>query len=233
MAQATIRQARAPVPTISGDSVLCLGTAGRLTASVSGPISYRWNTGATTASISITQGGRYTVRATSPAGCQQQASYRVRTAAAVPGFTLGADTTLCDGDRLVLSGPTGSGLRYLWSDGSTGQRLTALVAGTYSLRVSTACGSVQVSRVVSPRDCLKVPNIITPNHDALNDLFAVEGLRGDGWSLDVYNRWGGTVLHTASYHNDWGTNAAPGVYYVLLRRASTGYSYKGWVEVRP
>jgi hypothetical protein len=156
----------------------------------------------------------------------------VRAAAAVPSFTLGADTTLCEGDRVVLRGPSGSGLRYQWSDGSTGQQLVASTAGTYSLRVSNTCGTAQATRVVSTRDCLNVPNIITPNHDKLNDLFTVEGLRGDDWSLDVYNRWGGTVLHTTSYHNDWGTNAAPGVYYVLLRRASTGYTYKGWVEVR-
>jgi hypothetical protein len=231
-AQTTIRQARAPMPVISGDSVLCPATAGQLTATAVGTVSYRWNTGATTASISITQGGTYTVTATSPASCQQQASFRVRAAAAVPSFTLGADTTLCEGDRVVLRGPSGSGLRYQWSDGSTGQQLVASTAGTYSLRVSNTCGTAQATRVVSTRDCLNIPNIITPNHDRLNDLFTVEGLRGDDWSLDVYNRWGGTVLHTTSYHNDWGTNAAPGVYYVLLRRASTGYTYKGWVEVR-
>jgi hypothetical protein len=231
-AQTTIRQARAPMPVISGDSVLCPTTAGQLTATAVGTVSYRWNTGVTTASISITQGGTYTVTATSPAGCQQQASFRVRAAAAVPSFTLGADTTLCEGDRVVLRGPSGSGLRYQWSDGSTGQQLVASTAGTYSLRVSNTCGTAQATRVVSTRDCLNIPNIITPNHDKLNDLFTIEGLRGDDWSLDVYNRWGGTVLHTTSYHNDWGTNAAPGVYYVLLRRASTGYTYKGWVEVR-
>lgn len=47
----------------------------------------------------------------------------------------------------------------------------------------------------------------------------------------MYDRWGRTVLHTDSYRNDWGTDATPGIYYVLLQRASTGDRHKGWVEV--
>ena len=56
-------------------------------------------------------------------------------------------------------------------------------------------------------------------------------MQGNDWSLDIYNRWGRAELRTDSYHNDWGATAAAGLYYVLLRRPSTGYSYKGWVEV--
>lgn len=231
VAQATIRRARVYAPTISGDSVLCLGATARLVASAGGPVAYLWNTGATTASISVTQAGTYTVMATSAAGCPQQARIRVRAGLAAPAFTLGADTTLCEGSSLTLNGPNGPGLRYLWSDGSTGRQLTAATAGTYSLRVSSECGSTQVARIISPKSCLLVPNIITPNNDARNDVFVVQGLVGNDWSLDIYNRWGRPVLHTDSYRNDWGSDAAAGIYYVLLRRASTGYSYKGWVEV--
>lgn len=234
VAQATIRAARSYAPTISGDSILCGSGGGRLTASAAGPVTYRWNTGATTASIAVTQPGVYTVTATSAAGCSApQASFRVRTGRVAPTFTLGADTTLCESNTLTLSGPAGVGLRYLWSDGSTGRQLTVAAAGTYSLRVSTECTTTTAARVVGQRPCLLVPNIITPNHDARNDAFVVQGLTGTDWSLDVYNRWGRAVLHTDSYRNDWGPEAAPGLYYVLLRRASTGYSYKGWVEVVP
>ena len=231
MAQATIRTARTYPVAISGDSILCGTSAGRLTAAATGPVAYRWSTGATTASIAVTQAGVYSVTATSAAGCPQQASYRVRTGLATPTFTLGADTTLCEGETLTLRGPAGAGLRYLWSDGSTSQQLTVATAGSYSLRVSSQCGSTQAARTVAPRNCLLVPNVITPNNDAHNDHFVVQGLVGSDWSLDVYNRWGRPVLHTDSYRNDWGHDAAPGMYYVLLHRASTGYRYKGWVEV--
>ncbi|MGI4833476.1 MAG: LamG-like jellyroll fold domain-containing protein [Janthinobacterium lividum] len=233
-AQVRVRVLALPTVLIGGDSVLCPGATAQLATFVgnaTSPLTYRWNTSATTASLPVTQAGTYSVTVTNAAGCAQQASYRVRTALAAPTFTLGADTTLCDGETLTLRGPAGAGLRYLWSDGSTNRLLTVATAGSYSLRVSSQCGTTQAARVVAPRNCLLVPNIITPNHDARNDLFVVQGMAGSDWSLDVYNRWGRPVLHTDSYRNDWGQDAAPGMYYVLLRRASTGYSYKGWVEV--
>lgn len=72
---------------------------------------------------------------------------------------------------------------------------------------------------------------VTANADSYNDRFAVKGLSGPGWQLDVHTRWGQRVLHTGNYANDWGADAAPGPYYVLLQRPATGYRYKGWVEV--
>jgi hypothetical protein len=53
--------------TASGPVVFCQGGSVRLTAS--GGASYRWNTGATTASITVSAGGSYSVTATSAAGC--------------------------------------------------------------------------------------------------------------------------------------------------------------------
>lgn len=216
---------------ISGDTALCPGATARLTAAA-GAAAYRWNTGATTAGIIVTQAGTYTVSATTTSGCVQQASVRVRAAVGVPKFSLGPDTTLCDGETLVLSGPAGPGLRYLWSDSSTGARLTVGRAGVYSLRVSNNCGLEQVNRTVGYRPtCVVVPNIITPNNDATNDLFAVQGLSGEAWELNIYNRWGRAVFQTSNYRNTWGREAPAGIYYVLLHQASTSYTYKGWLEV--
>ena len=230
-AQAVVGLAPAPTVAIGGDSVLCAGAPARLTAMATNATAYRWSTGATTASIDVTQAALYTVLVTSAGGCTQQAARRVRAGLAAPIFALGADTTLCEGNALTLSGPAGAGLRYQWSDGSTGQQLLVAAAGTYTLQVITECGTTQSSRTVEERSCLTVPNVFTPNGDHFNEQFVVQGLTGNDWSLDVYDRWGRAVLHTSSYHNDWGQDAAPGVYYVLLRRPSTGYSYKGWVEV--
>ena len=230
-AQSTIRQARSPTPLISGDSVICPATAARLIVTSSIPATYRWSTGATTSSIAVAQGGTYSVTATSAAGCEQQTSHRVRATVAVPRFSLGADTTLCEYEQLILSGPSGSRLRYQWSDGSTGSQLLVRNAGVYSLRVSNECGTVQATRTITGRNCIVVPNIVTPNNDTFNDFFAVQGLRGDDWELAIYNRWGRTVLQTRNYHNNWGSEAPAGIYYVLLHRTGTAFTYKGWVEV--
>ncbi|MDO7853442.1 LamG-like jellyroll fold domain-containing protein [Hymenobacter convexus] len=229
----TVRAVAAPGLAIAGDSVVCAGTSTSLTATATGATAYRWSTGATTPTLPVTQPGAYTVTATYGSGCTVSASRTVRLNAAglPPVFSLGADTTLCEGDQLLLQGPTGNALRYQWSDGSTSRQLLAQTSGRYTLRVFTACGEQSASRTVAVASCLKVPNIVTANGDKHNDQFAVQGLKGEGWTLEVYNRWGRAVFQTANYRNDWGADAAPGVYYVLLRRPATGFVYKGWLEV--
>jgi hypothetical protein len=77
---------------------------------------------------------------------------------------------------------------------------------------------------------LVIPNIITLNDDRLNDRFRIAGLTGV-WTLQVYNRWGDQVFSTDSYGNDWGGEAAAGVYYYLLRQPATAATYTGWLEV--
>ena len=228
----TVRAAAVPMLAIGGDSTVCIGGSTTLTATAAGATAYRWNTGATTPTLAVTQPGRYTVTATYAPGCTTTAQREVRLDPASPAaFSLGADTTLCEGGQLLLQGPAGPALRYQWSDGSTGRQLLVQAAGRYTLRVLATCGEQTAARTVAVRPCLNIPNIITANADARNDLFAVQGLRGEGWALEVYNRWGRSVYQTANYHNEWGLNAAPGLYYVLLRRPATSFTYKGWLEV--
>jgi hypothetical protein len=149
-----------------------------------------------------------------------------------PPVAISGDSAVCGGTtgRLVATATGATG--YRWSTGATTATLSGVAPGTYTVTATFAGGCTSTAtRVVVEGTCVLVPNIITPNNDAQNDLFTVKGLAGNDWSLDIYNRWGRAVLHSSSYHNDWGAEAAPGMYYVLLRRASTGYSYKGWVEV--
>ena len=228
----TVRTTPPPVLTIAGDSTLCPGGATTLTAAAPGATAYRWTTGATTPSLAISQPGTYGVTVTYGLGCTVAGRREVRlNAAAPPAFVFGADTTLCEGDQVLLQGPAGPALRYQWSDGSTSRQLLVQTAGRYSLRVFTTCGEQNAARNVAVRSCLLVPNVVTANADNRNDYFAVRGLKGEGWALDVYNRWGRAVFQTANYHNEWGLDAAPGLYYIMLRRPATSYQYKGWVEV--
>ena len=219
-----------PVAAIVGDSVLCAGGSVRLTATPPA-LSYAWNTGATTPGVTVTQPGLYSVVATYSNGASSTARFLVQLVPAVPPFSLGADTVLCDGSAFVLRSPAPavSGLRYTWSDGSSAPTLTVREPGLYSLRL-IGCDTRTASRRIAYRPCLVIPNIITPNQDRLNDQFHVVGLTG-AWTLQVYNRWGRLVFSTDSYRNDWGSDAPPGVYYYLLRQPATAATYKGWLEV--
>ena len=220
------------VATIGGDSLLCPGRSVVLTAQASGATGLLWTTGATTPSVTVSQPGTYAVVATYPGGCTSRAQWRVRAVPAVPAFSLGRDTTVCEGSALVLTAPAGlaPGVAYQWSTGATTPTVQVAQAGTYSVQLVTVCDVRTVSRTVRHRPCLTIPTIVTANGDLRNDRFAILGLRG-AWSLQLYNRWGQQVYNTTAYRNEWGENAAVGVYYYLLTQAASATAYKGWVEV--
>jgi len=79
-------------------------------------------------------------------------------------------------------------------------------------------------------------NIITPNHDGLNDKLEIDNVQlYPGNTLTIFNRWGREVFATTNYNNTsnyWGTDPgiAAGVYYYLFQLAD-GTRTKGWVEV--
>jgi len=223
----------AKVASISGDTLLCPGTTLTLTALNPDALSYRWSTGATTPTITATQPGQYGVVLTFSGGCSSRDSLQVGAVPLLPVFTLGADTTLCVEQPLVLQAPavSGPGVQRRWSDGSSGSSLLVQAAGTYSLELSTPCERRIVTRQVAYTSCLVIPTIITPNGDQLNDRFAFAHLPSGNWELTLYNRWGRQVYYTAAYRQDWGEEAATGLYYYRLRQVSTGESYRGWFEV--
>ena len=221
-----------PVATIGGDSLLCGGQGGQLTAAQPMATAYLWSTGATAATIVVAQPGTYSVVVSYATGCQSTAQRRVRAVAPLPSFSLGPDTTLCEGTALRLRPTTGSapGVSYRWDDGTGTSTRLVQEDGLYTLQVSTACETRSASRRVAFQPCLTIPNVITPNGDQVNEHFRVAGLTGI-WSLQLYDRWGRQVYTTKAYQNDWGPDAPAGIYYYLLQQAGTSTIRKGWLEV--
>ena len=224
---------QAQVASVSGDTVLCPGTRLQLTALNPDALTYHWSTGATTPTIGLSQPGLYGVLLTYAGGCTSRDSLRVLAAVPPPAFALGADTTLCVEQELVLRAPAvgGPGVRRRWSDGSTGPTLAVHAAGEYALTLTTPCGTRTASRRVAYQSCLLVPNVITPNGDGRNDRFVINELTRGPWQLEIYNRWGRQVYATPDYRNTWGADAAPGLYYYWLRPANNEGASKGWLEV--
>jgi gliding motility-associated-like protein len=82
-------------------------------------------------------------------------------------------------------------------------------------------------------EALFIPNALSPNGDGKNDKFIIRGLeRYQGVTLDIYNRWGNQVYHSANYSNTWdGNGLNEGTYYYILKvKEATGEkAYKGWI----
>lgn len=124
------------------DQVLCSGEQTILDATTAGA-TYLWNTGAITATLTVTVAGSYWVQV-SQAGCS--ASDTVLISVNDPGtIDLGGNATLCEGESVVLDA-TLAGASYLWNDASTAATLTVTTSGTYS--VEATVGGCTVSDAV-------------------------------------------------------------------------------------
>lgn len=85
---------------------------------------------------------------------------------------------------------------------------------------------------------LRVPDIITPNNDGVNDVLIIEGIdRFPSNELYIYNRWGREVFSATNYQNDWnahwqGQPLPNGTYFFVLNNRDTGETLdKGYITV--
>ncbi len=126
-----------PSPAIAGSTDICAGNSTTLTAS--GGTGFIWNTGATTAAITVSPASTtgYTVTVSSAAGCSAVSSTTV-TVNPVPTPSVSGTNTICVGNSTILSA-TGGGT-YTWSNGATTANITVSPASTtnYIVTVTSA-----------------------------------------------------------------------------------------------
>jgi choice-of-anchor A domain-containing protein len=137
---------------VAGTNTICVGQNTTLTAS--GGTSYSWNTGATTAAITVnpTATTTYTVTATAAGGCTGTATRTVTVNQIdFATSTTAATCASCYNGCLTVdvnNCPCGT-FSYTWNNGTTSGSGTSstepfticnLPPGTYSLTVSTSCG---------------------------------------------------------------------------------------------
>jgi gliding motility-associated-like protein len=103
------------------------------------------------------------------------------------------------------------------------------VTTSYQLVAYNALGC-EAKRTFTISVPLEIANIITPNGDGKNDVFAVDGIIDA--ELKIFNRWGKKIEEWSSYDNKWGGgDYSSGIYYYYLRNKLTNETYKGWFEI--
>lgn len=224
---------RPPVISLGNDTTLCPSATIVLDAGDNVDATFLWNTLAQTQTITITSPGKYYVDVTRDnvkASDTLIVSYIVFSPLSIPlTYTYCADT-----DPAVELNPVFTEIDYMWQDGSLALPYTINQTGTYWLeRYNQNCSIRDEITVTSSCNVeMIIPNLITPNKDGLNDVFAIKNLSIPNWSLEIYNRWGSLVYCAEEYKNDWGSNnVSDGMYYYQLRHRFNGTTYKGWVEV--
>ncbi len=121
-----------PVISASGPVSFCEG--GSVTLSSNASSGNIWNTGATTPSIQVTESGNYFVSRSPNTICgslnSNTVTVNVLPVPAAPVIAANGPATFCIGDSVVLQADQANGV--LWSNGQTGQSITANSAGTYT-----------------------------------------------------------------------------------------------------
>lgn len=154
-----------PLPTLDlgDDQTRCEGETAILMATNAGA-TYRWQDGSTNDRFAVTTSGLYTVEVNLN-GCLRSDSVQF-TFNPLPVFSLGVDTTLCEGESLPLTANVANAT-FLWNDNSTAPTRTISAAGLFWLEVSLdGC---------SRRDSIAVQFVTIPDNFLGNDLTLCEG----------------------------------------------------------
>lgn len=122
---------------IIGSPIFCENAAHAL--SIPGVGTCLWNTGETTSTIHITQGGEYRVTFTTPEGCVGMDSI-ITSTIAKPAASINASgpTTFCDGKNVTLQAD--GGVSYFWNTGEITRNITVSEFGKYIVTVTGANG---------------------------------------------------------------------------------------------
>ncbi len=141
----------APV-TISGPTAICSGETIVLTSSYSSGNTWSPN-GETSASISVTSPGTYTVSVITSCGTVSASHSVILNSSNPAAISTSGTTSLCPGNSVTLTSNSVAGNN--WSTGDTTPSITVTSAGTYTLTVTDACGTSSTSQLVT---LLPLPN---------------------------------------------------------------------------
>jgi gliding motility-associated-like protein len=194
------------------------GKAVAFTNSSGGPFTYQWNTNPTqtTDTAFNLNAGTYTVTVSGANVCAGTASVTINQPSMV-GVSLSATPDTCSvGVGAITANATGGngGYQFSWSNGATGNQLTQLVSGSYSVTVTDA------------KSCSASATVSVPLTSGISILFTdvrnVSCLQGNDGSVTAV-----VVGGTSPYQYQWSNNTVadkadmlpPGVYTVTVTDA--------------
>lgn len=226
---------QAPTADAGSGGTICSGDS--LTLIASGGPGYAWNTGETTASITVSpaMSSWYTVTVTNADNCSDSDSVEVvvitqgsniafdDVATTEEEIPVTIEVALNDlGDPTTVSVVTNplNGSADVQPDGSVIYTPDAGFFGMDSFTYvicdafcTNVCDTATVVITVDGEVEVIIPNGISPNGDGMNETWSIQGIEQfpDNEVL-IFNRWGDKVYEAAPYTNDWsGQNNAGGV----------------------
>jgi gliding motility-associated-like protein len=218
-AKDTILIASASVPQvdIGMDTTICPGSAIKLSnmAHKQAWDAYRWSDQSPDNNMTVYAQGVYWLESANTCGIARDSVMITWKDSCTcfplyPQVDLGPDLEMCDYDSVrLMSSFDQEGYRYRWINSSREENMVANKTGMYWLEVSTYCGTVRDSIVISYKSAgceriVYIPTAFTPNNDGKNDIFKplVFGIP-ETYEFNVYNRFGQIVFQTRNILKGW------------------------------
>jgi len=163
-----ITTATGPQAFISGPGTVCTGSSVTLSGGAPDAFAFLWSTGDTSATISVNQGGSYSLTVTDANGCQDDAGIDIVESDVLRPVISGI-TAICDGESTELSIAAFDQIE--WSTGETTPTITVDAPGLISVAVSqqggcTGADSVMVAVGQRPVVSLPANQTICPGQEA-------------------------------------------------------------------
>lgn len=212
------------------DTIVCPGTSLSIGFVKAGALSYSWNTGENSPTITTENEGVYYVKVDFPCGLTHVDTFRIDYFKNDLSFELNVqDTAICNDKSVVLFPQIFSGtpFEYLWNTGEITSQIKVDHEGTYVLTIYDNCGfSVSDSAFVSTincTNCITIPNAFSPNNDGKNDVYnVIVHCSVNSYSIAIFNRWGNKVFASNDVTEVWngeylGKACPKGVYFYIIQ----------------
>jgi len=229
---------------ITTQSSYCDLSNGSASATVTGgssPYRFLWTPNRnTTSTLNNVRAGNYRLTVADQNNCSASTLTTILNDKPKPIF-LGNDTTLCPGDKIVLS--PGNYRTYRWQDNSVLPNYVVTNPGVYTIQATDdlACTLTGTVKIIGDCGFIFFPNAITPNNDSRNDFFGPLGVLSTvkDYTLLVYNRAGQLVFKSNDPFKKWdgkmqGDRVLPGTYVWMAtysNKGTTNILQKGTVTV--
>lgn len=176
-----------------------------------GSVTYLWSDGLYGQTRGGLPSGDYGIVITDANGCNASSSVTLTEPEPVT-VSFSVEQPFCndiyDGSVTAYAQGGGGAYTYLWPDGSTGNTLSGVNPGWYSVAVTdingcTVTDSVKVEPLHS--SCLVIPNAISPNGDLINDEWNIGNIHiYPNAEVKIFNRWGyGVWTSGRGYPRPW------------------------------
>ena len=199
-----------PVISLGNDTTLCSGKQIQLNAYNTNS-TYLWQDGSINPTYTVNQQGTYWVKVIDFNNCYTSDTIKI-TYVAVPIVNLGNDTTLCQGQILILNA-TNPNSYYLWQDNTTNAKYTVTQQGMYWVIVTNQnnCKTYDAINVYYvPNPVVSLGNITK---------FCI----GDNLTLDAFT-FNATYLWQDGSTSPQYTISQPGIYWVKVTDISSNCS---------